>query len=116
MANEISATTNVSITLSGQSASGNTTYRADLAGDFVGEEQNVGTSAEALDFGDVTSPKILYVRNLDDTNYVEIDAVNTMDGFPQKLMPGDAIILLPQTSTVYAKANTASVKIFFIAG
>lgn len=34
--------------------------------------QNVGTSEEQLDFGDVATPGYCFLRNLDATNYVEI--------------------------------------------
>lgn len=116
MAQEITATTSLSVSLSGQTASGSTTFKLDLTGDYLGEEQTIGTTSEQLDFGDLTLPQAVYVRNLDTTNYVEIDSATTMDKFPQKVYPGTAILLLPQTGTIYAKANTASVKIWFVAG
>jgi hypothetical protein len=74
--------------------------------------QLIGTTAEAISFGDVGNPpKKVVVVNRDATNYVEIDSANTFDKFPQKLTPGDFIVLSPQTATIYAKANTADVRI-----
>lgn len=117
MAQEISITVTSSITLSGQTASGTTNFKLDLAGDYLGEEQTIDTTSTALSFGDmVAAPKSLYVRNLDATNYVEIDESNSFNAFPQKIPPGGAILLLPQTLTIYGKANTAAVKVWIVAG
>src|SRR5262245_37084828 len=116
MAQEISVTVNSNITLQGQTVSGNTAFKADLTGDYVGEEQDIWTNAEALDFGAIIIPTTVYIRNLDATNYVQVDSASAMTSFPQKIMPGQAIMLLPQTGTIYAKANTAACKIFLVAG
>lgn len=115
MANEISITVNAAISTNGQGASGNTTYRADLAAQFIGEEQTVATSAATLALGSVASPSFVYVRNLDATNYLQVDSANTFDKFPQKIQPGAALLLFPETGTIYAKANVASVQVFVIA-
>lgn len=76
------------------------------------QTQTIGTSAEALDLGDLADVGgLLLIKNTDDTNYVEIDSVNTFDNFPQKIGPGQAIVLGAQTTTIYARANTAAVDI-----
>jgi hypothetical protein len=116
MALEISAGCNATITLSGQTVSGATTFRADLSADFFGQDQTIATSSTALDMGTVTAPKVLYIRNLDEANYVEIDSVTSFDNFPQKILPGASILLAPQTVTLFAKANTASVDIYVVTG
>jgi hypothetical protein len=70
--------------------------------------QSIGTSAELVGVGEVTTIGYVLIVNLDDTNYVEIDKVNTFDAFPQKLLAGDVILLKPESATIYAKAHTAS--------
>jgi hypothetical protein len=116
MAQEISVTVTAGITVSSQTVSGTSTYKDDLTGEYIGEEQSVGTTAALIDVGTITTPAILYVRNLDATNYIEVDSISTMANFPQKLFPGEAVLLKPETGTVYAKAHTAPCQIFFICG
>jgi hypothetical protein len=118
MAQEISAACSLSITLQGQTASGTTAFKGDLSvGGYLGEEQTIGTTSELIGLVDVNvPPRCLYIRNMDTTNYVEIDSASAMTSFPQHLLPGDACLLLPLTATIYAKANTAPVKIWVVAG
>jgi hypothetical protein len=116
MANEITATATLNITLTGQTASGTTTFQANLTGDFVGEEQDIGITSETLGLGDITLPKVVYIRNMDTTNFVQVDSATTFDKFPQKIYPGQAVLLLPETATIYIKADTAPLKIFTVAG
>jgi hypothetical protein len=116
MAQEINVTVNSNITLAGQTASGSTNFRLDLTNDFLGEEQTIPITATALDFGDMTAMKTLYIRNMDTANAVTIDAVTAMTAFPQVIPPGCAILLLPSTATIYAKAQTAPVKVWLVAG
>lgn len=77
--------------------------------------QSIGTSAEAVVVGEVTTIGYVLVANLDATNYVQIDKVNTFDGFPQKLLAGDVILLKPESVTMYLKANTAACDVLIVA-
>ena len=78
--------------------------------------QTVGTSSEAIALGDLANlGGGLMIKNGDATNYVEIDSGTAFDKFPQKILPGKSILLAPQTITLYAKANTASVAISIVA-
>ncbi len=114
--NEISASLSINISQGGNAASGSVAFRADAQADgFTGSEQLAGTSATALVFGDLGLPQFVFVKNLDETNYVQIDANNSFNGFPQKLLPGQGIFLTPQTGTIYAKANTAPVLLWVVA-
>jgi hypothetical protein len=88
-------------------ASGNTTTTQVGVGAIL-NIQDVGTTAEALVLGDLTTVGAVFIKNTDATNYVEIDSASAMDKFPQKLLPGESMILRPQTVTIYAKANTAA--------
>lgn len=116
MANETAVSINMTVTDAGGNINGNVSFQEDFAGGgAIANEQTIGTSAEALVFGDVGTPKSVFVKNTDPDNFVEIDAVSTMDAFPQKLMPGQGILLKPQTATIYAKADTASCKVWVVA-
>ena len=113
MANEISLSVGFSASKGGvtvRAPSGGITRN--MAGtEMISNVQSVGTSAEALQLGDVTTIGYLVVKNLDATNFVEIDSANTFDKFPQKLLAGDQVVLRPQTATIHVKANTAAVDI-----
>lgn len=117
MANEIQYSVTVTVSTSGQSVSGGISAQetaSNLA--FIGNEQTVGTSAEALVLGDIGgNPVFVFVKNLDDTNFLTIDAVNTLDSFPQVILPGMGILLRPSTGTIYAKGDTAPVKAWVVA-
>ncbi len=72
--------------------------------------QNIATSATQITLGNVSGvPPALLIRNLDATNYVEVDANTSFNGFPQKILPGAAILLAPEIATIYAKAHTTAV-------
>jgi len=77
--------------------------------------QEVGTSAEALEKGDISTPGLLYIHNMDGTNYVEVgyDEGGTFAA-TVKLLAGEyAVFRLAQT-TPQVKANTAAVTIEYI--
>ena len=89
----------------------------DMAGDdMLQSTQLIATAATALTFDGITgAPAVLLVENLDAVNYVEIDSANTFDKWPQKLMPGDVVILRSQTGVIYGRANVAAVRIAKVA-
>lgn len=75
--------------------------------------QNIGTSAEAINIGDVATEGIAVFENLDATNFVEIgwDATGFQSAF--KLLPGQfAIVPLNPSRTWQAQANTAAVELY----
>ena len=113
MANEISTSLAVTVSYSGQSAAGTVAAQSDLTTTFIGNEQIIGITAETFDLGDVgASPKFLFVKNLDSTNFITVDAVNTFDAFPQVILPGQGVYLAPPSGTVYCIADTAPCKVF----
>jgi hypothetical protein len=117
VANEIQSTVSVTITFQGATASGSASMQDTLTTTFIGNEQIIGTTAEVLDLGDVgADPIVVFVKNLDATNFVTVDSISLLTNFPQKLIPGAAIFLRPQTGTIYCKADTASCKVFVVAG
>lgn len=120
MANEITVNVTLTATKGGASVtSGSKSKQLDMTGsDLYHATQNIGTSDEAVSFGDITgAPKKVSITNLDSTNYVEL-SLSTGGGFAadvfETLVAGDTYTGSPG-ATIYAKANTASVLIDVVA-
>ena len=74
---------------------------------------DVGTSEETIAFGDIT-PRYLFVKNLDATNFVDIGFSTGVYGL--SLLAGETgVFPLKSGATVYAKADTAECTVQFIA-
>jgi len=79
----------------------------------VGGVQNVGTSAEAIALGDVSTPGYAFFRNLDDTNYIQVGQDVGGGGFEEffRLLSGEVALMridLAATGVLQAKADTAA--------
>ena len=74
--------------------------------------QEIGTSDESLELGDVTTPGFAVFQNLDDTNYVEI-GTGSFTAF-LKLKPGEFAMCRLSTAAPTAQADTAAVDLFYI--
>lgn len=82
--------------------------------DKAGDMQTIGTAThEAITVGDVTTPRWVYLRNADAANFVQIglDVTGTFYPFAKLLFSEVALFPIPSGITLYAKADTASVKI-----
>jgi hypothetical protein len=76
-------------------------------------KQTVGTSAEALEIGDMTTPGFCLFHNTDSTNYVEIrDGAEGADLI--KLKAGEVAMCRLATATPYGIANTAAVELRYM--
>ncbi|MBD3671909.1 MAG: hypothetical protein HUJ26_00150 [Planctomycetaceae bacterium] len=76
----------------------------------------VGTTEEVVSFGDVTTAKWLFVRNLDATNFIEIgpESGGAMVVLA-KLEPGEwGFVPISSTVTLRAKADTAACKMLML--
>lgn len=73
------------------------------------------TAAEALDISDITTIELICMKNLDGTNYVEIDCNYTDTTFraSTKIEAGKTAVFKP-SGTVYAKADTADVLVEYL--
>ena len=83
----------------------------DVTGDaYESAVQEIGTSEEVLAQGaDLGTPGYVLVKNLDSTNYVEIGS--TTGVYDIKLLAGQPALWPHNSATIYAKANTAAVKV-----
>ena len=75
--------------------------------------QNVGFAAEELlDLGDVTTPGLCFIKNLDATNYVEVRAATGVADLI-RLNAGEFCLFrfAADCTTPYVQANTAGVRI-----
>jgi hypothetical protein len=117
MANEISVSVWLSVSKHGASNAGAGSRTLTMAGDqMINNVQIISSVApEAVVLGDVGTIGYVFLKNLDSTNYVEIDSVNTLDNWPQRLLPGEFILLKPEGITMYALANDAPVNLQVLA-
>ena len=117
MANEVYASLSLTARKNGAEAIFSKSFNQDMSGDdLVQSTQLIGTSAETLDLGEITgAPSQLVIYNLDSTNFVEIGGDSGLTVFKLKLLAGKFALLPPSSGTLYAKADTASVRVQIIA-
>ena len=117
MANEIIASASLGSSKNGANISANATKTADMAGDqMIGTVQIIGTAAEAISLGDVSTIGYIFLKNMDATNFVQIaldSGVST--AIFAKLLAGDITLVKAATATLYAKADTANVNLLVAA-
>ncbi len=114
MADEIAITVRLAFSKSGAKVSRTENISVDVTGDsFTHEVQSVGTSEEELAQGaDLGTPGYIFLKNLDDTNYVEVGG--TTGVYPVKLQAGEVALYRHNTATVYAKSNSSACLVEYI--
>lgn len=115
MANEITLSFNLQLTNGNYTESVNPgSVRIDQAAIGAnGGVYSVPTSEEVVDTGDVSTEGLLYLQNLDATNYINYgpESGGAMVSIA-KLEPGEfAFLRLDSTATLRWQANTAAVKV-----
>lgn len=92
-----------------------------LTATMTGTDWTVGTqsigfaSSEAIGKGEITTPGFMVVKNVDATNYLEIERTSFTSGNGTiKLKPGEAALFRFSASAPHALANTAAVVIQFL--
>ena len=116
MANEITINLKMSV------ANGFLTQRmdpgtlfADMSGTAAaGGAQDIGTSGEAIDVGDVATAGYAFFRNCGPTNFVELGTGTTTFVAFAKLKAGEAGLFRLGTNAPTARANTAAVKLQYL--
>jgi hypothetical protein len=114
MANEITVSASLSATKDNASVTVSASKTFDMSNeDMTQATQAIGTSAEALALGEVSAPAAyIYVRNLDPTNFVVLSLESDGTSPFSKLRPGHfALFPSPESGTIYAKADTAAVRV-----
>jgi len=114
MADELTVTTKVSFSKGGAVVSRSFTDTVTITGDaFTHGVQSVGTSEEEIAQGaDVGTPGYVLIKNLDDTNYVEVGS--TTGVYDIKLKAGEAALYRHNSATVYALADTGACLVEYI--
>lgn len=75
---------------------------------------SIGTSEEALDISDITAIEFICIKNIDDTNFVEIDC-NFSAAFSADIrLDAGQVAMFKPSGTIYAKADTAVVKVEYL--
>lgn len=92
---------------------GKNSIQLDVTGtDFAFHSQNVGTSEEALDIGDVATPGYLLVYNNDSANFVTIRAASG-EADVVKVRAGGVALFELAAAAPFVIADTATVEILF---
>lgn len=117
MANEIYESISFTARKNGAEIAISTSNNVTMTGDdLVNVTQVIGTTAELVAFGDITgAPGEVVIKNLDATNYIELGGDSGLTVFKTKLLPGRFTVFQPSSATLYAKADTADVRIQIIA-
>ena len=114
MSQEVKVSIAFSASKSGASVNGGTeTQTFDMAGsNMTGDTQTVlSASWNALSFGAISgAPSGFRIKNLDSTNYIQLSADSGGANPLVKLTAGKTNFISP-VGTVYAKANSANVKV-----
>lgn len=116
MSQEIQLQASINASKNGATLNGSQGATLDMSGNhWVNEVYTATTSATAVSLGNISgAPKAVLMYNLDQTNYIEVAGDSGITNFPQKLypgtggLPGNPILLAPESGTFYVKANTAS--------
>ena len=118
MANEISATCNISATKGGATVTASNSVSATMSGDqMITNVQIIGTASEAILLGDVTTLGYIYFKNMDATNFVSISVLATAVAATSfsKLLAGEACMVKAVGTQYTAIADTASVNLQVVA-
>lgn len=117
MANEIYSSLTLRASKNGAKVSFSESFRADMANnEMIQSTQVIGTTAEEINIGDIAADMAaVVIKNLDATNYIEIGGDSGLTVFKIKLMPGQFCIFRPTNLSIYAKANTADVRVQVVA-
>jgi hypothetical protein len=114
MAQEINFHASLTVSKGGLTVGASATKSVDMAGtDFEGTIQSIGTTTEAITFGDVTTPGYLFLLNTDPTNFVQIGLTSPVSAGNAiaKLLPGEFCFIPTRQSTIYALADTGAVEL-----
>lgn len=111
MANELNVQVSYNFAKNNAAITGSSSKTITVTGNAALKNiQNVGTSWEAIAMGDVSTPGMIAIENLDGTNYVEF----SFDGGTTahvKAKAGEPQLFRPTGTTLHGRANTAAVDV-----
>lgn len=115
MANEISFTHTLSFAKGNVASIGRTrTATPTVSGaKYISNVQNIGTTAEAIDIGDIGTPGWAWFRNLDATNFVTI-RIGASGADLAKLLPGESASFRLAASNPYAIADSGACNVEYL--
>lgn len=108
MAQEITLSVNIAQTKNGVTFSKDFTGQFDVTGNTpISNVQNIGTSDETLALGDISTIGYIALRNLDNTNFIDIGY--TSGTYFARLKRGEFMVMRggPGLTAIHAKADTA---------
>jgi len=117
MANEGYYTVNLQASKGGAKVERSESLRFDMAGDdMVQATQLIGLVAETVTFPGITgAPQMVLIKNLSDTNFIELGGDSGLTVFKLKILPLRSALISPSSATLYALADTAAVRIQIVA-
>ncbi len=115
MANELTLSASIKFAKGNRSANmSKSGLQLDVTGtNYVSKTQVVGTTAEALDKGEMTTPGYVLIKNNDTTNFVEVrDGSGGADVV--KIRAGGFALFQLATATPFVIADTAACEIEYV--
>jgi len=113
MANELRLRTSLTYTKGSVTLSQNPDIQIDVSGvPRQAAVVSVGTSEEAVAMGDVVTPGVILVKNLDATNFVQLGA--TTGVYTIRVKAGEVFPFRLDGTTLFAIADTAACDCEFI--
>lgn len=112
MANELSVQSGLSYSKGGDVFSVSESVSITVTGTArISGRQNIGTAEEQLVLGDITSVGVVWIKNLDSTNYITVGTVAGQRGF--RINAGESYPFRAANNAIYCAANTAAVDVAY---
>lgn len=117
MANEIYTAVQLTASKGGAKISRTSSGRSSMTGDdMIHTTQVIGTTSETISFGEISgAPQYVLIENLDSANFIEVGGDSGLTVFKLKILAGKANLVSLSSPTLYAKADTAAVRIQILA-
>jgi len=112
MANELSSQCGLSYSKGGDVFQASESFTINVSGTArISGRQNIGTAEEQLVLGDVSSVGIVWIKNLDTTNFITVGTVTNQRGF--RINAGESFPFRAANNAIFVAANTAAVDVSY---
>ncbi len=113
MASELNASASLSVLKNSATANAQGSGAFDVAGTYyIKSTVSIGTGDETLDIGDVATVGMVFLKNLDATNYIQFGQNGT--DYAIKLLPGEFALFRWTSNAIHAKAHTGACLLEFL--